>query len=230
MTTPREFSRRTMSERLVRKFIDADRPTSLAASARMRRWQQFISLFPDLDEMHVLDLGGDPAFWRSVPVKPNNVTLVNLIGFVADEPWMRVVVGDACAPPAHVFNSRWDLVFSNSLIEHLGGPSNRARFAAIVDGASERYWVQTPYRYFPIEPHWLFPGLQFLPLPLRATVIAKWPLSPTKQESVTRSDALEFATMVDLLGVAELRYLFPDGRLWCERFAGLIKSITAYRV
>ena len=23
--------------------------------------------------------------------------------------------------------------------------------------------VQIPYRYFPIEPHWLFPGLQFLP-------------------------------------------------------------------
>ena len=28
--------------------------------------------------------------------------------------------------------------------------------------------VQTPYRYFPVEPHWLFPGLQFLPMGLRA--------------------------------------------------------------
>ena len=36
---------------------------------------------------------------------------------------------------------------------------------------AQLHWVQTPYRYFPVEPHFLFPGFQFLPLTVRAVLM-----------------------------------------------------------
>ncbi|HEX4060865.1 MAG TPA: UDP-N-acetylmuramoyl-tripeptide--D-alanyl-D-alanine ligase [Streptosporangiaceae bacterium] len=56
----------------------------------------------------------------------------------------------------------YDLVFSNSLIEHVGGHERRERFADTVHQLSGAYWVQTPYRYFPVEPHW-HPARSFCP-------------------------------------------------------------------
>ena len=38
--------------------------------------------------------------------------------------------------------------------------------------------MQTPYRYFPIEPHWLFPGMQFLPLPVRWSIASPMAVRP----------------------------------------------------
>ena len=55
----------------------------------------------------------------------------------------------------------YDVVFSNSLLEHVGGHAQRAALAREVRSLAPRHWVQTPYRYFPLEPHWLFPGMQF---------------------------------------------------------------------
>lgn len=55
---------------------------------------------------------------------------------------------------------RWQdfgLVYSNSLIEHLGGHARRAAFAEQVRSLAPRHWVQTPYRYSLIKPHWLVP-------------------------------------------------------------------------
>lgn len=53
----------------------------------------------------------------------------------------------------------------NSPLEHVGGGhERRLRFAESVHALADRHRVQTPYRYFPIKPHWLAPGMQFLPV------------------------------------------------------------------
>ena len=87
-----------------------------------------------------------------------------------------MVSGDACRPPDRVRNESYDLVFSNSLIEHVGGFANRQLCADFIRSKADRHWVQTPYRYFPIEPHWLFPGFQFLPLNARVAITRRWKL------------------------------------------------------
>ena len=42
------------------------------------------------------------------------------------------------------------------MLEHVGAHSQRQQLADNVHDLADRYWVQTPYRYFPIEPHWVF--------------------------------------------------------------------------
>jgi hypothetical protein len=214
-----------VANKLTDMVLDGANPRSVSAKARGRRWAELMRRFPDLDQMKVLDLGGRPQFWRDAPVRPATVTTVNLIDLPADEPWMTTLVADACA-------DRWthgtfDLVISNSLLEHLGGVARRRQFADVVHAASTRWWIQTPYRYFPIEPHWFFPGFQFLPLPMRISITRRWPLGYRRAK--TREQAYELVQEVELVTITEMRKLFPEGDLWKERMAGLVKSLVAVR-
>ncbi|HEY2202850.1 MAG TPA: class I SAM-dependent methyltransferase [Pseudonocardia sp.] len=218
----------------VRSLI-ADGPSSIGARARQSRWNLLGRTFPDLESLRVLDLGGTAYSWLACPVRPKSVTLLNLHGAeltVRHEneelpEWFSLAAGDACDPPAEIRSNGYDLIFCNSLIEHVGGASRRRLLADFIRESSPRYWVQTPYRYFPIEPHWIFPGFQFLPLSTRAALSRRWPLMHTR--AADWRGGVEAALDVELLSLTELHYLFPDAAVAKERFAGLTKSIVAYR-
>jgi hypothetical protein len=61
----------------------------------------------------------------------------------------------------------FDLVFSNSVIEHLFSIQNQQKMANEVKRVGKNYYIQTPNKFFPIEPHWVFPFFQFLPFGLK---------------------------------------------------------------
>ncbi|MDT5039108.1 MAG: hypothetical protein QOE51_93 [Actinoplanes sp.] len=132
---------------------------------------------------------------------------------------------DACELPDRITSRRYDLVFSNSVLEHVGGYERRRRMAEAVRAIAPNYWAQTPYRYFPVEPHWIAPGMQFLPVPARVFVARKWPLAYNPGR--TYEEAMKRVLTTDLVGRAEMRYLFPDATIRAERLAGLTKSIIA---
>ncbi len=215
----------------VRKSI-VEGPGSLGARFRGQRWALAMREFPDLADMKVVDLGDTVEAWERAPVRPAHVTVLNLTepGESTSDSIVSVF-GDACDAPAVLSaagtGSRFDLVFSNSVLEHVGGHANRARFAESVHELADRHWVQTPYRYFPVEPHWLFPGMQFLPLALRARIAARWPLAHSPSPSLEK--ATSAALWTELVSVTEMRHYFPDSTIVHERFLGLSKSIIAIR-
>jgi hypothetical protein len=205
-----------------------DAPGSVGDRRRQRRWQWFREAFPEIESMSVIDLGGRADSWLRAPVRPASVHVINLESASEELPsWIRADEADACSLPSSISSSRYDLVFSNSVIEHVGGHSPRVQFAASVHKLSDRHWVQTPYRYFPIEPHWLFPGFQFLPLNIRAELSRRWPLVHTP--SASYEEGLRAAMGVELLSRAEMAYYFPDSHLQCERVGGIIKSLIAVK-
>jgi hypothetical protein len=206
-------------------FVGGDR--SLSERARLRRWTRLSEELPDLPKMRVLDLGGTTDFWTRAPRQPKAVTVINLNAPASGVPWIRSVEGDACDAPELVGDEKFDLVFSNSLIEHLGGHGKRANFAAVVRSMAPRYAVQTPYRYFPVEPHWVFPAMQFLPVNARSWIAPRWPLGFT--HNWTADQAREEVMFTELVSLTEMRFYFPDARIALERFAGLPKSMTAFR-
>ncbi len=213
-------------DRIPARAIGAELVAPLSSNARTRRWQRFSERFPQIGEMTVLDLGGDARAWRASPVRPAHVTLVNLIPQQPEESWMSAIAGDACALPDDLPHA--DVVYSNSVIEHVGGHWRRQRFAENVRAAAPRYWVQTPYRYFPLEPHFLLPGLQFLPRAAQAKLVERWHLVHGSR-SVDRDDALGRVLDIELLTRTELQSYFPDATLERERFGGLVKSLIAVR-
>ena len=213
-----------MNRRLRHLIADPAEQRSIGTSLRRKRWGLFRQRFPDIEKMRVLDLGGTVKHWETSPIRPKSVVVVNLLPESSDIDWITAVQGDACEPPPLVREAEFDLVYSNSLIEHLGGHARRCHFASVVHAIASHHWVQTPYRYFPIEPHWLFPGLQFLPQRARAWAIRRWPLSPAwpNPEQALR-DVLE----VELVSKTEMKYYFPSSEVLKERVLGLTKSIIA---
>jgi SAM-dependent methyltransferase len=123
----------------------------------------------------------------------------------------RFVLGDALAMPFR--EGEFDVAYCNSLIEHVE-PEERARLAAEVRRVAARYFVQTPNRWFPIEPHVLLPLFQFLPRAVRRRL---WRFGASGE---TFHD-------IHLLGREELRRLFPEARILRERMGPLTKSFMA---
>jgi hypothetical protein len=218
---------RTGSPLAVRSHLAGPDPASWASRRKESRMRWLAKTFPDLVEMSVIDLGGRLRTWQRAPVRPRRVHVVNLEGPQAEVPeWAVFDQGDACALPTHIARCRYDLVFSNSVIEHVGGHERRLRFAESVHKLAGAHWVQTPYRYFPIEPHWLAPGMQFLPVAARAEVAQFWPLAIWRPASY--EEALKRILNVELLDRTQMRYYFPTSIMRCEKLFGITKSLIAY--
>ena len=203
-------------------------PTSYGGRRRAARAAWLRRTFPELAEMTVLDIGGRVESWTRAEVRPARVHVVNLESPPAQVPdWVEVDHADACELPPEIRSRRYDLVFSNSVLEHVGGYERRCRMAEAVRELAPRYWVQTPYRYFPVEPHWIAPGMQFLPVAARAALARHWPLSHTPAPDRRTSVSQVLAT--ELIGRTELRFLFPEAEIRAERLLGLPKSLIAVR-
>ena len=218
------------TSRLRRVLVDS--PTSLGGKARKRRWELLRATFPNLENMRVLDLGGTVQAWERAPLSPDLVTVLNLTEpGEPTGPHVVAVTGDACRAVDILTElnlpTTYDLVYSNSLIEHLGGHARRLEFAEQVRALAPRFWVQTPYRYFPIEPHWLFPGMQFLPAAARVKIATHWPLSHTPAESY--DDARDEVLWTELISQTELRDCLPESTILHERVLGLTKSLIAVK-
>jgi len=217
----------SMSRWIKARIGDSCSSGSLAANARQRRWDLFLLHFPDLGDLRVVDLGGYARGWADVTPRPRQVVTLNLDRDGDDTdagPGIEVVHGDACAPPASVMSKSFDLVYSNSLIEHVGGHARRQQLSDVVHSLAPAHWVQVPYRYFPIEAHYLFPGFQFLPVRVRAELAARWPVS-TKRS--TPADAVGDVLNTEFLSRTEMRHYFPASDILDERFLGFTKSLIA---
>ena len=214
---------------MLKKWADNRDPTSLAARLRRRRFALFEALLGRVPgPVRILDVGGTPEFWRVIGFsRPNvSVTLLNQTPATTASDTIRAVVGDA--RDMREFGDReFDVVFSNSVIEHVGTFADQQAMASEVRRIGKRYFVQTPNKYFPIEPHFLFPGFQFLPVSIRAGMLARRDIGWYKK-APSYEDALKEVTAIRLLSEREFRTLFPEGRLGKERLFGLTKSFTAY--
>ena len=160
---------------------------------------------------YVLDVGGtDKSWWFADWNGP--VVRCNLDSHAASA-GLRVVA-DGCALP---FADRsFEVAFSNSVIEHLRTLEAQTRFAAEVRRVGRRYFVQTPNKWFPIEPHYLFPFFQFLP-----TILQRWLHTHFDIGTFKRTDPFG---SIRLMRKSELQRLFPEARLIAERLGPLVKS------
>lgn len=192
---------------------------------RRRRMRSFFAILNPQRDARILDVGGYPYTWRNAQI-PLRVTTLNLER-VPDEPGVRTVAGDGCNLTYP--DGSFDIVFSNSAIEHVGNFERQSAFAKECRRVGKCIWLQTPARGFPIEPHLLTPLIHFVPLRWRRKLLRNFTLwgllkRPTAAEIET------FLSEIRLLSRKEMESLFPDCVIRTERFFGLPKSYIAVRI
>ena len=196
-------------------------------TARMRR---FVREFGIRADTRVLDIGGTPYNWALVPVRPR-LTLLNMPrALEAITDGINWVAADGCALPFG--DASFDVVFSNSVIEHLRTFERQQAFAAEVARVGKRYCVQTPNRWFPLEHHLLTPCIHYFPKRWQAPLVRRWTvwamLTGIRGER-KRFYIEHYLADIRLLGRAELQALFPGASITPERFLGMTKSLMAVR-
>jgi hypothetical protein len=193
--------------------------------------QRFTQLLGIKLGTRVLDLGGSPEIWEHVSV-PLDVTILNLPGAIpaaqldvlhcpgASIHTFHHIEGDACN--VHQFpDLSFDLVFSNSVIEHVGPQEKQEQFAREVARLGKSYWVQTPSPWFPIEAHSGMPFYWLYPERLRTWLL---------QRSQKKLPAwwMDYITTTRVLSHGRMATLFPNARIRVEFFFGLPKSYIAH--
>lgn len=191
------------------------------------------------DVCRVADLGGGAAYWERVGLDwlRDNGFSVTCINYDAteltrdstgDHP-IALAVGDACNLEQFADDS-FDIVHSNSVIEHVGGWQRMSDFAREVRRLAPSYYVQTPNFWFPVDPHFFrVPMIHWLPPAARAAVHMN-----VRAGWAPRADGLDEAMSLaesnNMISAGQMRCLFPDAEIQFERVAFLSKSIIAMRL
>jgi len=199
--------------------IRAGRP--IHKRLRQEKLNMFFSLTAGAKRNSLLDVGGDSGIdseWLPLYQAFREVTVVNLDPSPDRHPLAHVrrMVADACCLP---FADRsFDWVFSNAVIEHVGGIEQQRKFATeVARVAACGYFVTTPNRFFPIEPHTLLPFYQFLPEQWQRNVVRISPYYVHAYEKIR------------LLRTSDLQDLFPGARVVSTGFPIVGTNLVAMR-
>lgn len=214
----------------LKSLADNSSGNSLATRMRRTRFSLFLSLLGSVKgHVEVLDIGGTQAFWTLMTggeLGDVRVTLLNIENQVVASDQFISAVGDARNMPR--FGTRsFDVVFSNSVIEHVGSYDDQRRMANEVMRVGKRYFVQTPNKRFPLEPHFLFPWFQYLPSEVRAQLVHRCDVGWYRKIPDLDAARAEVDS-IRLLTRREFTALFPGASIHTERLAGLPKSFVAY--
>jgi SAM-dependent methyltransferase len=201
--------------------------TAISKFFRTRRMRRLLQNFPITSQTRHLDVGGVPEFWDLLSQHPFLV-LLNLHAIKGDlGRGTFAVVGNAQFLPFG--DSSFDLVVSNSVIEHVGDRQCQERFAQEVARVGRNYWIQTPNLWFPIEQHLFLPIIHWLPLSWQAPIVRRFTLWSLMRVSQDRRDyyAEHYIRDIRLLGSADLRRLFPAAHILRESAFGWTKCLIA---
>ena len=176
--------------------------------SRKRKLDLFLEELRPTPETTILDVGADERgfgdedgcgtmnFFEELYPWPERVTALGLhdgAGFRTRHPGIRYVQGDGCALP--FADGEFDVVFSNAVLEHVGGRGRQRTFVHEALRVGRRVFLTTPNRRFPLELHTRLPFVHWLPDRL--------------SHPLYRALRKELGTELDLLSTRTLASLFP---------------------
>jgi len=145
----------------------------LSLVSRQRKLQMFHRLLQPAPTLRILDVGAqidpngagggefiDQYAWRGM-VSALNISPEHIQYIRERYPEVDAKVGDArCLPWPDKF---FDIVWSNAVIEHVGGFEDQRKMAREIMRVGKRWFVTTPNRWYPYEFHLRLPFVTWLP-------------------------------------------------------------------
>lgn len=209
---------------------------SASSRFRLARFALFVDVVNSIPmttnrPLRVLDVGGVEAYWkdkRQLISRPIEITSINLDAKPFVKPGFISLRANACHMPEFPDNS-FDVIHSNSVIEHVGQWSNMMSMAKEIRRIAPNYFVQTPYFWFPVEPHARTPFLHWLPESLKFRIVMARKCGPYWSKAATVDDAMRTIQSSTLLDKRMFSALFPDAIIVPEKVFGITKSLMAIK-
>jgi len=139
--------------------------------SRSSKFKLFLSqLNPDVSTK-ILDVGSGPGTFLEEKYKQKkNITALDIseeyLKLVKTRyPDVKIIKGNALKLPFK--DKSIDIIFSNAVIEHVGNYKKQKIFADEIRRVSKKYFVTTPNKHFPFEPHYRLPFYQWIPKKLQ---------------------------------------------------------------
>ena len=124
---------------------------SLANTLRRKRFRLFNDFIDSLPKpLKIIDVGGTQLFWEQMnflPGKDVEITILNLNKPATDKPGFTGIQADA-TDMSQIPDNHYDVAFSNSVIEHVGGIEEQQKMAGEMQRIAKNIFMQTPNRSF----------------------------------------------------------------------------------
>jgi hypothetical protein len=220
---------------MMRTLADQSTSGSFSNTRRTRRFEAFAAIVEGLlaegkRPVRILDIGGTNSFWENRGWAGRDDVEVVLVNLEAEDRVHANIdprAGDA-TNLGEFADGSFDVVFSNSVIEHLFSRDNQAAMAREVRRLAPVYWVQTPNFWFPIEPHFLAPAWHWMPVSARVALLRRrrfgW-----RGPCPNPDDAKAAVREIRLMRGRELTRMFPEAELRREKIGPFVKSFVAVR-
>ena len=154
---------------LLRIIANIENKNSITNKIRRENFEVLKTLISSYNrKVKILDLGGTQEYWEMMNfTDPNliDVILVNFGDIKVTLPNFKFVKSDVF--DLNLLAIDCDIIFSHSLIEHV----DHEKFSKMIRYFNKSYFIQTPNKYFPIEPHFMIPLLQFMPTWLKYWIV-----------------------------------------------------------
>ncbi len=228
----------SLTRNIAKSITDYDRPDAYATKLRVRRAKHILSMIDSVHRRYgsvtIIDIGGTRTYWNILPnsvfaEKNVSLTVVNIPGapLPPGDEHFTFIDGDACCLDQFDDDS-FRIAHSNSVLEHIGDWHRMMAFADTVRRLAPNYYVQTPFFWFPIEPHCMCPFFHWLPEPVRVSLVMRFELGHWNRCSDI-DDAVSLVESIRMVDRKLFKFLFPDAVHLTERAFFLPKSMIAFR-
>jgi len=218
---------------------------SFSKKARERRASVFRSAFHLDENTKILDLGSETgsnihSVLQGTPVKPENTYIADIDIELIEEGknkfgYIPVLISESEKLPFDDYF--FDIIYCSSVIEHVTVEKDQVwslysglefkkkaltrqkYFASDIQRVGKQYFVQTPYKHFPVESHSWLPFISWLPRRVLIPVLKFTNLFWVKKTSPDWH----------LLNKTEMSSLFEGANIVDERSFGLTKSIMVIK-
>jgi hypothetical protein len=212
--------------KILQKYAANNIAGNFSAKIRNKRMAFFIEFLDSIKTdktLKILDIGGTNYFWdlwlKNIPFTID-LTLLNINNEITKG--YKSIILDA-NELYKLDKLDYDVVFSNSLIEHLTTYENQIKFAETILRISKKHFIQTPAFIFPLEPHFLFPFFHWFSKNIRVFLVQHFNLGWYKKQD-NLGEAKKLVDEIRILKKKELKDLFPNSKIVTEKMFFITKS------